>query len=154
MEGILTEDISYRIWRSCGHHGEETVCITTGSVDGTGDNWLTATGTLVGDATSDDLRNVPVNIGMGTQPMVQSKTELTDGDPWRRFQERLPSKQAQILPKSLKFGRVGQKTRVKFDDVAKVTDTGKAPSSNTTQGENTPGTKRNASAANEAQQVR
>ena len=94
MEGILTEDISYRIWQSCSHHGEETVCISTGSVDGTGDNWVTATGTLVGDATSDDLRNVLANIGMVTQPMVQCKTELTDGDPRRRFQVRLPSKQA------------------------------------------------------------
>ena len=110
-------------------------------------------GTLVGDATSDDLRNVPVNIGMGTQPMVQFKAELTDGDPRRRFQVRLPSNQAQILPKCLKFGRAGQKTRVKFDEVGKATDTGKAPSSNTTHGENKSGTKRNVNAANETQQV-
>ena len=143
MEGILTEDISYRIWQSCSHHGEETVCISIGSVDGTGDNWVTATGTLVGDATSDDLRNVLANIGMVTQPMVQCKTELTDGDPRRRFQVRLPSKQAQILPKSLKFGRAGQKTRVKFDEVGKATEAGKVPSSNTTPGENKSGTKRN-----------
>ena len=97
----------------------------------------------MGDATSDDLRNVLANIGMVTQPMMQCKTELTDGDPRRRFQVRLPSKQAQILPKSLKFGRAGQKTRVKFDEVGKATEAGKVPSSNTTPGENKSGTKRN-----------
>ena len=91
---------------------------------------------------------------MVTQPMVQCKTELTDGDPRRRFQVRLPSKQAQILPKSLKFGRAGQKTRVKFDEVGKATEAGKVSSSNTTPGENKSGTKRNVNATNETQQVR
>ena len=89
-----------------------------------------------GDPADGTVQNV-------TQPMVQCKTELTDGDPRRRFQVRLPSKQAQILPKSLKFGRAGQKTRVKFDEVGKATEAGKVPSSNTTPGENKSGTKRN-----------